>query len=238
MEIKYPSLYMLPDIDFFQIRAFQNSRNNGFEELCVQLFRASLPAKTQFYRVDDAGGDGGVEDIALLDDDKKVGLQAKFFKKLSQSQWSQINKSVKTALHTHRPNIIEYRIACPCNRPKDSKTWDNYYKKWQTYAHEHGYTNEVRFVWLGDTELRDELTKQEHYDKVFYWFGCKQFSDEWLRDKFDVSQKLLDTRYTPEHHVRTESEQKLDAFFLTERFRQTFWKRIRATSSCIRNLGS
>lgn len=223
---------MLPDIDFFQIRAFQNSQNKGFEELCVQLFRASLPTKTQFYRVDDAGGDGGVEDIALLDDDKKIGLQAKFFKKLSQSQWSQINKSVKTALHTHRPNIIEYRIACPCNRPKDSKTWNNYYKKWQTYAHDHGYTNDVRFVWLGDTELRNELTKQEHYDKVFYWFGCKQFSDEWLKDKFGVSQKLLDTRYTPEHHVRTESEQKLDAFFLTERFRQTFWKRIRATSSC------
>ena len=53
---------MLPDIDFFKIRPFQNSRNKGFEELCVQLFRASFPNKTQFYRVDDAGGDGGVED--------------------------------------------------------------------------------------------------------------------------------------------------------------------------------
>ena len=223
---------MLPDIDFFKIRPFQNSRNKGFEELCVQLFRASFPNKTQFYRVDDAGGDGGVEDIALLDDDRKVGLQAKFFKSMGQSQWSQINKSVKTALHTHRPNIIEYRIACPCNRPKDSKSWDNYCKKWQTYAHEQGYTSKVKFLWKGDSELRNELTKNKHYDKVFYWFGCKQFSDEWLKDKFGVSKKLLDTRYTPEHHVRTESELKLDAFLLTDQFRQAFWKKIRATNSC------
>ena len=223
---------MLPDIDFFQIRAFQNSQNKGFEELCVQLFRASFSTKTQFYRVDDAGGDGGVEDIARLDENKKIGLQAKFFKKLSQSQWSQINKSVKTALHTHRPNIIEYRIACPCNRPKTSKTWDNYCKKWQMYAHKHGYPNEVKFIWIGDTELREELTNQKHYDKVFYWFGCKQFSTEWLKNKFGVSQKLLDTRYTPEHHVKTESEQKLDAFFHADGFRQTFWKRIRSTNSC------
>lgn len=224
---------MLPDIDFFQIRAFQDSQNKGFEELCVQLFRTSFPARTQFYRVDDAGGDGGVEDIALLPNDRKVGLQAKYFNRLRQSQWSQINRSVKTALYAHRSDLMEYRIVCPCNRSKNSKTWENYCRKWQAYAHKHGYTNEVRFIWLGDTELRDELTNQIHHDKVFYWFGCKQFSDEWLRDKFDDSQKLLDTRYTPAHHVRTESEQKLDAFFLAERFRQTFWKRIRATSSCM-----
>ena len=58
---------MLPDIDFFQIRSFQNSQNKGFEELCVQLFRASFSTKTQFYRVDDSSGDGWVEDIALLE---------------------------------------------------------------------------------------------------------------------------------------------------------------------------
>ena len=166
----------LPDIDFHKIRPLKDSRHKGFEELCVQIFRSTFSATTKFYRVDDAGGDGGVEDIAFRADGKKIGLQAKFFEKLGKTQWSQINKSVRTALQTHSPDLVEYRIACPCNRSKDSKSWDNYCAKWQGLAKELGYAKEVNFVWWGDTELRNDLTKKEHHDKVYYWFGCRKFS--------------------------------------------------------------
>lgn len=108
---------MLSDINLLKIRPLEGSRNKGFEELCVQLFRYSFPTKAKFYRVNDAGGDGGVEDVAQIEHGKKIGLQAKFFEKLGQTQWSQITKSVRTALQVHSPDLIEYRIACPCNRP-------------------------------------------------------------------------------------------------------------------------
>ena len=187
---------MLPDIDFHKIRPLKDTRHKGFEELCVQLFRSSFPTKSRFYRVDDAGGDGGVEDIAFRADGKKIGLQAKFFEKLGQAQWGQINKSVRTALQSHAIDLVEYRIACPCNRSKDSKSWDNYCAKWQRLAKKLGYTKKVNFVWWGDTELRNDLTKKEHHDKVYYWFGSRQFSHKWLIDNFQSTEKLLDTRYT------------------------------------------
>jgi hypothetical protein len=215
---------MLPDIDFHRIRPFKDSRNKGFEELCVQLFRFSFPSRTKFYRVDDASGDGGVEDIAFKADGSKIGLQAKFFVKIGPPQWNQIDKSVITALRSHAPDLLEYRIACPCNRSKDSKSWNFYCAKWQTLANDLGYTKEVTFVWWGDTELRTLLIKQEHHDKVHYWFGCKKFSQKWLMENFRITEKLLDTRYTPIHHVRTESEKLLDAFFLTDEFEGSFWK--------------
>lgn len=222
---------MLPDIDFQKIRLLKDTRHKGFEELCVQLFRSSFSSTTRFYRVDDAGGDGGVEDIALREDGKKIGLQAKFFEKLGQSQWGQIDKSVKTALRSHAPDLLEYRIACPCNRSKDSKSWDNYCAKWQGFAKELGYTREVDFVWLGATELRNVLIKKEHHDKVYYWFGCRKFSTEWLIENFQSTERLLDIRYTPIHHVRTESEKLLDAFSLTDGFESFFWKLIREVLS-------
>jgi hypothetical protein len=115
---------MMPDIDFYKIRPLKNSQNKGFEELCVQLFRSTFPSRTKFYRVDDSGGDGGMEDIAFSSDGKKIGLQAKFFEKLGPSQWNQINKSVRTALKSYASNLVEYRIACPCNRSKNSNSWD------------------------------------------------------------------------------------------------------------------
>lgn len=218
---------ILPDIDFHKIRPLKDTRHKGFEELCVQLFRSTFPAATKFYRVDDAGGDGGVEDIALRADGKKIGLQAKFFDKLGSSQWSQINKSVRTALKSHVRDLVEYRIACPCNRSKDTKSWSNYCEKWQLYAKQLGYTKKLSFVWWGDAELRSVLTRKEHHDKVYYWFGAKNLSPEWLLERFKSTEKLLDTRYTPSRHVRTESEKVLDAFSRADGFVSYFWKLFR-----------
>jgi hypothetical protein len=222
---------MLPDIDLHKIRPLKDSRHKGFEELCVQLYRATFPSTTKFYRVDDAGGDGGVEDIAFRADGKKIGLQAKFLDKIGQSQWSQINKSVRTALQSQARDLVEYRIACPCDRSKDSKSWVNYCAKWQRFAKKLGYTKKVNFVWWGDTELRSVLTRKEHHDKVYYWFGSRKFSQKWQIENFSSTERLLDTRYTPTHHVRTESEKFLDAFSLADGFERLFWKLIREVLS-------
>lgn len=222
---------MLPDIDFKKIRPLKDTRNKGFEELCVQIFRSSFSSTTNFYRVDDGGGDGGVEDIAFNNDGTKIGLQAKFFEKLGKTQWGQINNSVRNALQSHIPDLIEYRIVCPCDRSKDSTSWDNYCAKWQKFAKELGYTTDVNFVWQGATELQNVLTNKEHHDKLYYWFGCRRFSTEWLLENFQATKKLLDVRYSPSLHVRTESEIFLDAFFITDGFETLFWELIQNVAS-------
>ena len=217
----------LPDIDFSKIRVLKNSKNRGFEELAVQLFRSSLPVADSFYRVDDAGGDGGVEAIAYIGDER-IGLQAKYFDKLTQTQWSQINKSVKTAIMTHAPKLVEYRILTPQNRSKETKTWENYKSKWNKYAKdEYNYTQNICFVWQGDTELRDELIKEEHRSHLYYWFDFPYFSVDWLSQNIKNTMDLIDTRYTPECHIPTHIEKQLDAFSLSSSFRKSFKEEIK-----------
>lgn len=217
----------LPDIDFSKIRVYQKSQNKSFEELTVQLFRSTFPTGTEFYRVDDKGGDGGVEDIAIISDTEIIGLQSKYFDTLGASQWSQINKSVRTAVKKHSPQLIEYRIATPVNRSKNSKSWDNYTKKWISYAKtECGYMHDISFIWIGDTELRDELVKDQHRSKVLYWFGFPSYCPEWIKQQYDKSRDQIDTRYTPTLHVKTKTELLLNAFCLTENFHASLIKHL------------
>ena len=211
----------LPDIDFSKIRTFQKSQNKGFEELSVQLFRSTFPGNVEFYRVDDKDGDGGVEDIAYISKSKKIGMQAKYFSSLAQSQWTQINNSVRTAIKTHAPNLIEYRIYTPQNRSKETETWENYRKKWNEFAKiKNAYTQNIIFSWVGETELSKELLKEEHRDKLQYWFGFPSFGSEWLMREFKKSKAAIDTRYTPKLHIKTAIESQLNAFCLTQRFKE------------------
>jgi len=120
----------------------------------------------------------------------------------------------------------------PFVKPQDLTLRVSHYRtKWQRFANELGYSKNVNFVWWGETELRNALTKKEHNDKVYYWFGSRKFSQEWLIEKFSSTERLLDTRYTPTHHVRTESEKVLDAFSLTDGFVTFFWKLFREVLS-------
>ncbi|VGO19874.1 lipocalin/fatty acid-binding family protein [Pontiella sulfatireligans] len=166
---------MLPDINFQNIRCHRNSKNHGFAELCVQIFRHTFPQGTTFYRVDDAGGDGGVEDTVPLPDGNEIGMQAKYFNSLGKSQWQQIDKSVRTAINNH-PTLVEYRIVSPVNRGQDMKKWTDRINRWNQYAKEQGFTHEIEFVWWGESELQDMLLAPDHISKVHYWFGTPTFS--------------------------------------------------------------
>lgn len=212
----------LPDINFSAIRTLNNSKNKAFEELAVQLFRKSIQDATEFYRVDDGGGDGGVEDVAYLREGGRIGLQAKFVQKVSKSLWSQIDKSVRTAIDSHKPDLLEYQIFVPCNRRKDSQSWRNYQQKWNDYGKSLGYSKPINFRWIGDSEIRDKLIQEEFRPFLHYWFGARLFSYEWLSQKFDSCRQIIDTRYTPNYHVRTDSERKIDAFFLRRNFHSKF----------------
>ena len=100
---------------FTEIREFDGSRNTGFEELICQIARRSPPQDAQeFRRIEGAGGDGGVEAYWIVHEGKKVGYQAKYFLATKDINWSQIDKSVATALDKH-PELREYVVASACD---------------------------------------------------------------------------------------------------------------------------
>src|SRR5699024_10683714 len=102
------------DIDFLRIRTFDGSKDGGFEELICQLAHLNKPSNNHiFIRKDGAGGDAGVECFWKLKDGKEHAWQAKYFtERLGNSEWNQINNSVRTALTKH-PNLTKYYICVP-----------------------------------------------------------------------------------------------------------------------------
>ncbi len=189
-------------IDWQNIKSFNNSQNNAFEELVCQMAREeSISDKKDFYRI--AAPDGGVEAYCVLINGEEYGWQAKYFSSMGSSQWSQVKKSFKTALKTH-PNLTKYYICIPLDRQDPrcgNKMWfmDEWNKKtqeWFDYAKAQG--RNIAFEYWGSSELIHRLSEKKHAGRKLFWFSKEEFSDEWFQSHIESSIKNLGHRYTPE----------------------------------------
>jgi hypothetical protein len=222
------------NIDWNAIRPLNGSRANGFEELCAQLARAESPAGSRFERK--GTPDAGVECYAILGDGREWGWQAKYFDGLGDSQWSQLDDSVKTALVKH-PRLVRYFICVPLDRPdariegrrSAKERWDEHVQKWADWASAHSMT--VEFVYWGSHELLERLAHPQHVGRVRFWFDVRGFDGAWFTDRLDEALKSAGLRYTPEIHVDLPIAAELDAFGRTE----VFFDRIKAHARGIRD---
>src|SRR6266851_4925816 len=85
------------------------SQHAAFEEVCCQL-AASEPHPPSSLFIRKGAPDAGVECYWKLPDGSEWGWQAKFFlSPPDDNQWTQIDKSVQTALEKH-PQLSQYVI--------------------------------------------------------------------------------------------------------------------------------
>ena len=206
-------------LNWNDIRSLNGSQADGFEELCAQLARAESPSEAEFVRK--GTPDAGVECYCTLPDGSEWGWQAKYFDKLGTSQWSQIDKSVKTALDKH-PKLVRYFVCTPIDRPdpriKERKSamqrWTERIEKWEGWAQERSMC--VEFVWWGSSELLERLAQNEHIGRRYFWFGQHGFDDDWFQALLDQAVKTAGPRYTPEVHVDLPIARDLDLFGRSE----------------------
>ena len=178
------------------------SGTSAYRYLCTPvLARAENPTGARFERK--GTPDAGVECYSILQDGSEWGWQAKYFNDLRDSQWSQLDKSIKTALDKH-PALVRYFICIPLNR-SDARVagrmsamqrWDVRIKKWKGWMQERGM--KVDFVWWGSSELLDRLSRGDHIGRRYFWFGEYGFDDVWFKARLDESLKAAGPRYTPD----------------------------------------
>ncbi len=206
-------------MDWRAIHPYNGSRDVAFEELCAQLARAKAPNDTEFIRK--GAPDAGVECFCVFADGSEWGWQAKYFESMGSSQWSQIDRSVKTALEKH-PNLVRYYVCVPSDLP-DARVkgqtsalerWGDHVRKWQRWACNRGMR--VEFLWWGASELLELLSKPEHVGRVAFWFGELHFNDEWFRHRFEEAREAAGPRYTPELNVDLPIAGKLALFGRTD----------------------
>lgn len=227
------------NLDWKSIRPLSGSRDKGFEELCAQLARAETPPGAQFERK--GTPDAGVECYAILNDGPEWAWQAKYFDTLGNSQWPQINKSVKAAIEKH-PRLVRYFICIPLDRPdarlegkKSAKDkWDEQVDKWTRLAADKGMS--VEFVYWGSHELLERLARPEHVGRIRFWFDVRGFDAAWFKARLNEALRTAGPRYTPEIHVDLPIASEFEAFGRTDRFFDRDKVRARAIRQELRSL--
>ena len=201
------------------IRSLNGSQANGFEELCAQLARAESPDGAKFVRK--GTPDAGVECYCILPDGSEWGWQAKYFDTLGNSQWQQLDKSVKTALDNH-PKLVRYFVCIPLDRPdariegqkSAMQRWNERVEKWERWAQKRDMC--VEFVWWGSSELLERLSQNKHIGRRYFWFNQRGFDNEWFQTRLDEAVEVAGPRYTPEVHVDLPIARDLELFGRTE----------------------
>ena len=202
------------------IRALEGSQATGFEELCAQLARVEAPEEAKFVRK--GSPDSGVECYCELVDGTEWGWQAKFFTaSLGNSQWRQLDDSVKAALDGH-PSLVRYIVCVPRDRSdgkrKGQKTeldrWNEHVSRWIGWAQERGM--DVEFEWWGSSELIERLSEPDHIGRRYYWFETREFDQAWFEQRLNESIAAAGPRYTPELHVELPIARQLQSFARSE----------------------
>lgn len=210
------------NINWLNIRAFNNSQNSAFEELVCQLAsEEEIPGKVGFTRV--GAPDGGVEAYCTLEDHSEYGWQAKYFFSMGDNQWIQLEKSLRRAIDTH-PKLVKYYICIPLDRqdPRNVEQqwfmdkWNTKTKEWQAYALSLGRV--IKFEYWGSSELLSKLAQEKNAGRTYFWFNKDEFSDEWFTEQLQANIDSLGGRYTPELNFELDIAKHFDGLARNEKF--------------------
>jgi hypothetical protein len=202
-------------------------------EECSQLARSETPAGARFERK--GTPDAGVECYSVFANSDEWGWQAKYFDTLGDSQWDQLDSSVRTALSKH-PKLVQYFLCTPIDRPdarmegrKSAKErWDDHVAKWKGWATDAGMS--VEFVYWGSHELLERLSRPEHAGRVRFWFDVRGLDAAWFAERLDEALRTAGPRYTPQVHIDLPIAAELNAFGRTD----TFFDEVKAGAREIR----
>lgn len=193
-------------INWQYLRPLEGSQRLAFEALCCQLAEYE-PASQDSTFVRKAAPDAGVECYWKFSDGSERGWQAKFFTEApGETQWSQLNDSVRTALNKH-PQLTSLTICLPIDRadPRIEQQkwfmdrWDDHVARWQRWAAQEGRS--VEFGYWGEHEIWERLGREEHRGRYLFWFSRELFSQQWFEDRIEEAVVNVGPRYSPELNV-------------------------------------
>lgn len=195
-------------------KAFEVLCNQLFENWCRQEYADTL---LSFCVVNGAGGDGGVESYATLENGDIIGVQAKWFPScIEAGQINQIRNSIRTAMK-NRPRIAKYIVCVPrdlasiTGKTKKDNTESNRWESMKQTIHEEFPTLSID-LW-NETRILAELQKPSSAGIYKFWFERSEISDESISRSFLRSKDgWLSARYIPDLNTFGEIDACISAF--------------------------
>ena len=221
-------------IDFKDIIPHNGDQKYAFEELVSQLAYLEKKKDYKEYIRTGQGADGGAECYWVKESGKEVCWQAKFFiNSLSDNEFSQIEKSVKSAIDKH-PQIEEYIVCIPHNRadsrqkntdgkPHNTEMakWNKKVEDWKKLAEEKEMS--VTFTYWGKTELLSKLIVDTSEIRGIknYFFRTPTLNIDSLKGMANDSQISLGERYSEDDNIKLEIAESFNALS-----NSTSWKEV------------
>ena len=193
-------------------KSFEILCNQLFENWCKEEYNTSL---ISFSVVNGAGGDGGVESYAVLNDNSIVGIQAKWFRSsIDSSRINQIRESVKTAKRI-RPKISKYIVCVPRDLSSVTARGQNTEsKRWEDFINDinSAFPDLTIELW-NDTRITTEMGKPCSAGIQKYWFANSEINWERIEESFSKAQRSwLSTKYVPELNITGKIKKDLIRF--------------------------
>ncbi|OMP68695.1 restriction endonuclease [Domibacillus epiphyticus] len=214
-------------MNWTNFKTHNQAPTQAFETFCIQLFerwarRTYKDNLKNFYVVNGAGGDGGVEAYAELQSDEIVAVQAKWFpSKIEDQQIRQIKSSIETAMSV-RSNIISYTVCIPRDLGNETGRGGNSEQsRWDSMESDilDTYTNLELVLW-NESSLTTELQQSGNEGIRKFWFESEEFDFDFLKRRFDLMMAgWLKERYIPSLHAQGRIEQTLEGLLISADFR-------------------
>lgn len=197
-----------PSISFPAIHAHGGSQTHSFETLCCELARREWPHPSTYRRIHGAGGDGGVECLAILPNGTVIGLQAKFVFDID-GLLKQAGESLQTALSVH-PTLTTYIVCFPFDltgkTKRKGKSQTEKFDEWVTdavaQAKAAGKTLQIE-AWPAAKLQSLLLTHDVSGGMREFFFGSLVLHQQWFTDHIASTTRSAGPRYTPSLNVRT-----------------------------------
>lgn len=213
----------------------------AFEELCCQLFEtwgkrtAGFDTTWAYCDIRGDGGDGGIEAYwNNLNDNKYIGLQAKWFRKsIKTSQYRQIRDSIDQAMGL-RPSLAKYIVCIPHNltslRNSKNKTVSlGEENTWKAFKETVAQTYPDLELVLWDEHFIGTLLQEPENDGRWrFWFDNTAVNPEGVRLALRRAIEGLKDRYVPEIADDGGMAVFLDSFFGTIESRAVLIEKIEA----------
>lgn len=201
-------------IDWSKLKPYQGYSWKSFEELCYQIAKGLYREKGRFSRIDDSGGDGGVEFYLTMPDGSEWGWQAKFYypnlRLRGSGRKTSIKESLRRAVSNHE-RLEKWFLCTPTNFTRKEKKWfDKLQQEYPNVVLEH----------LGDSDFNCYLTNPRFLGIRNYFFGELELSIDWFRKQVNKHIKNVENKYIPNLHTETRVDFRIHSLLCDSIFSQ------------------
>ena len=212
------------NLDFRDIRQWDDTKHRAFEELCYQLRDPTLEG-AELVKTGDP--DGGFEWYVKRRSGVQWGWQVKFSFDIDNLLRG-MEKSLKTVVEK-RPNCRRLTFCIPFDLPdavvgkQDSarQKFENRKKSWKSKI---PGANRVRIELLSGGDLLQRLVGHPRQRGIMRFFWNKElFSPDWCASRMSIIHDSVRERYTPKRHIDLPVSFALEGLAMSE----TYWQRFR-----------